>query len=187
MLARLEGMIQAHHPDAVELHSTPFSFLIGTPTPQQFPIGQQATLHTELMLRDEKPVLYGFATAAQKQAFLELLKIPSLGPKIAFEILRRPLADFLSACQRQDRAYLSQIPGIGPKMAARIFAEIRLERFPAAPVSDGAHQWHHDAATALTTLGFDPISIGRVLSECVSTSLDALIKEALKKLGEQRA
>lgn len=188
MLACLEGTINAHRGSCVELHAAPFTFAINTPVPHDFPIGSTAKIHTELLLRDEKPVLYGFAHAEQKQAFLELLKIPSLGPKIAFEILRRPLADFLSACQRQDKAFLAQIPGIGPKMAARIFAEIRLERFPAtqAPRTPAA-QWHHDAQTALMGLGFDTASIARALSECVSTTLDALIKEALQKLGEQRA
>jgi Holliday junction resolvasome RuvABC DNA-binding subunit len=98
------------------------------------------------------------------------------------------LADFLAACQRQDKAFLSQIPGIGPKMAARIFAEIVLERFPLqATVPSGVAQWQQQASAVLLNLGFDAASIHKALGQCLSTSLDALIKEALQKLGEQRA
>lgn len=187
MLARLEGTIISQHESHVELHAPPFTFLIGTPEPGRFPVGQQSCLHVELLLRDEKPVLYGFESAAHKQAFLELLKIPSLGPKIAFEILKRPLADFLLACQKQDKAYLSQIPGIGPKMAARIFAEIRLERFPMIPAnSSEIPRFKQDAHAALLGLGFDAASIYKALSSCVSGTFDTLVKEALQKLGEQR-
>lgn len=187
MLSRLEGTILSRTESHIELHAPPFTFLIGTPHPERFPVGEQACLYTELMLRDEKPVLFGFETAAHKSAFLELLKIPSLGPKIAFEILRRPLPDFLAACQRQDKAFLSQIPGIGPKMAARIFAEIRLEKFPLTTSASTISPWQQDAHMALLGLGFDPASIHKALSQCTSTTLDAVIKEALKKLGEQRA
>ncbi len=50
-------------------------------------VGQQVTLYTTLLLRDENPMLFGFPTLQGKRLFDLLLGISGVGPRIAMGIL----------------------------------------------------------------------------------------------------
>ena len=49
--------------------------------------GEQARLLTHLVMRDDAMHLYGFATQAERELFLMLIGVQSVGPKVALAVL----------------------------------------------------------------------------------------------------
>jgi holliday junction DNA helicase RuvA len=183
VLSRILGTIQGIYPQGVELSAQSFTFYIETPKPHYFHIGQQIEMHTHLSIRDDGSHLYGFSQRSEKDLFLLLLKVHSIGPKLALQILQSDVKKFILACRTQDKTILCSIPGIGAKTAARILAELDLEQLPVIEEKD---RFYTQAKQLLITLGFTELMIDDVLPNCAHESLDELVKEALKKLGEKR-
>ena len=49
--------------------------------------GAEAVLHTHLLVRQDDQALYGFLTEAERDLFRALLRINSVGPKLAWQSL----------------------------------------------------------------------------------------------------
>jgi Holliday junction DNA helicase RuvA len=90
------------------------------------PIGGEATLHTHLIVRDDALVLVGFATAAERDLFLELLGVQAVGPKLALAVLGAgPLSEVAAAIATGDTRFFQAVPGVGKRTAERIIVELR--------------------------------------------------------------
>ncbi|MGY6405653.1 Holliday junction branch migration protein RuvA, partial [Vibrio parahaemolyticus] len=50
-------------------------------------VGERVSLLTQFIVREDAQLLYGFATAPERQAFRELIKISGVGPRTALSIL----------------------------------------------------------------------------------------------------
>ena len=50
-------------------------------------VGEKASLTTHLIVRDDALLLYGFATEEERDLFLMLLGVQSVGPKVALAVL----------------------------------------------------------------------------------------------------
>src|ERR1022692_297167 len=84
--------------------------------------GHDVKLLTQLVIREDAHVLYGFMTAAERDLFRLLVNtVSGIGPKIALNILSgmNPVA-FRGAVASGDVKALSQISGGGKKTAVRI-------------------------------------------------------------------
>ncbi|HEX3452181.1 MAG TPA: Holliday junction branch migration protein RuvA [Solirubrobacteraceae bacterium] len=75
------------------------------------PVGEQVTLHAHLVVRDDALALYGFATEPERDLFLMLLGVQTVGPKMAIAA--------------GDAARFQAVPGIGKRTAERIIVELR--------------------------------------------------------------
>ena len=76
-------------------------------------IGEEATLYTHLVVREEELSLYGFSSEAEKEMFEKLIGVSGVGPKAG-------------------RAILSEMPA--REVAAAIFsADAREGKTPAVP------------------------------------------------------
>jgi Holliday junction DNA helicase RuvA len=184
MLSRLIGTVQSIHAQAIELFMAPFTFYVMTPKTYGITVGSHVEFFTHLQIKEDGVSLFGFQSITDKELFLQLLKVRSIGPKLAFQIMQGDMSQFIAACQRQDKVMLCLIPGIGAKTAARILAEIDLASLPVI------HEYHHFYAQAkqmLLNLGFNESKIDHVLPHCPQNSLDELVKAALKQLGEKHA
>ncbi len=85
-----------------------------------------STLHTHLIVRDDALLLYGFATEEERDLFLLLLGVQSVGPKMALAVLSGgPPRELLGAVAAGDVARLQAVPGIGKRTAERIVVELR--------------------------------------------------------------
>ncbi len=51
------------------------------------PVGEQVTLHTHLIVRDDALQLYGFHSEQERDLFLMLLGVQAVGPKVALGVL----------------------------------------------------------------------------------------------------
>lgn len=115
-------------------------------------LGARARVFIHLYHREDALRLYGFATAQERDLFLELMRVEGVGPRVAVRILSGvDAARFVEAVDRGDLATLTTIPGVGEKMAQKI-----LLRLKGKLVSlDGGGGLHEDIVRALTGMGFD--------------------------------
>ncbi len=88
--------------------------------------GSEIILHTQLFHKEDSMTLYGFINKDARKAFLNLLKVGGIGPRMAVKILSHYDIDVLyKYVEDGDAANLTNIPGIGPKMAKQIIFDLK--------------------------------------------------------------
>ncbi|MHB1406552.1 MAG: Holliday junction branch migration protein RuvA [Desulfitobacteriaceae bacterium] len=94
--------------------------------------GQELTLYTHLIPKEEEFLLFGFATLAEKQLFLAMLSVNGIGPKTALSILSTFTVEQVeSAIAQENVNLLTKVPGLGKKTAQRAVLELK-EKFRAS-------------------------------------------------------
>lgn len=168
----------------------PLSTYYGIPGP-----GDELTLHIHTHLREDSLSLFGFMTMAEKEAFLQLLSVSGIGPKLALSVLSSlTVADLVCSIQASDDSRLCSIPGIGKKTAARLILELKdkvknieteAQSSPAGPPSSSPNELD-DAVSALINLGYKKNvaedALRKVRRGRAGSGVEALIREALGEL-----
>jgi holliday junction DNA helicase RuvA len=190
MIGSLRGRIAAKAPPQLMIDVGGVGYELEAPMSTFFhlpAIGQEVSLLTHLVVREDAHVLYGFATPDERRLFRSLLKVSGVGPKIALALLSGiSVEDFAQCILNQDVAALIRVPGIGRKTAERLFVEMRdrvanLNGTPgtasALPASPEA-----EALGALIGLGYKPAEAARLLKavEPGTHSTEELIRRALQ-------
>ena len=89
-------------------------------------VGSSVSLHTHLRIRDEEPVLYGFADSASLSLFSMLTTVSGVGPKMALALLSSMNSSQLqTAIVTGDITTLSSAPGVGNRTASRIVLDLK--------------------------------------------------------------
>lgn len=89
-------------------------------------IGEEFSVQTALIVREDSLTLFGFATAESRELFELVQSVSGFGPKLAFTILASLSAqEFKNALANEDVARLRQIPGVGAKGAQRLVLELK--------------------------------------------------------------
>jgi Holliday junction DNA helicase RuvA len=115
-------------------------------------VGEDVSLHSHLIVRDDALLLYGFATEEERDLFLLLIGVQSVGPKMALAVLSGgPPRELLGAVAAGDTARLQAVPGIGKRTAERIVVELR-EKVGVPPAGD---------SPIVITRGDDPRTLAR--------------------------
>jgi holliday junction DNA helicase RuvA len=148
--------------------------------------GEQGRLFTHLVMRDDTMNLYGFSTQAERELFLMLIGVQSVGPKVALAVLSGGTPrELLNAIASGDAARFQAVPGIGKRTAERIIVELREK--VAGKVSDEIvvrHTPSDDPRTlareGLLGLGFTPQEADGMLDTVAGDTPEDLISEALK-------
>jgi Holliday junction DNA helicase RuvA len=147
--------------------------------------GKPLTLHTHLILRDDGMHLYGFATEEERDLFLMLIGVQSVGPKVALAVLSGgPPRELLAAVAAGDMARLQAVPGIGKRTAERIVVELR-EKVGAVAPGDPIVVMRSDdprllAREGLVGLGFTLQEAEQMLDGAPEGTPEDLIAHALK-------
>jgi Holliday junction DNA helicase RuvA len=148
-------------------------------------VGESTTLFSHLIVRDDALLLYGFATEEERDLFLLLLGVQSVGPKMALAVLSGgPPRELLGAVASGDTARLVAVPGIGKRTAERIIVELR-EKVGAATHEDAIVITRTEGPQALARegligLGFTPQEVDTLLRDALGDTPEALIAHALK-------
>jgi Holliday junction DNA helicase RuvA len=149
-------------------------------------VGEAATQTNHLIVRDDALLLYGFATEEERDLFLLLISVQSVGPKMALAVLSGgPPRELLGAVAAGDTARLQAVPGIGKRTAERIVVELR-EKVgvpdPAEPIvikrSDDPRSL---AREALLGLGYTPAEVESLLRDAAGDTPEDLIAAALRE------
>jgi holliday junction DNA helicase RuvA len=155
--------------------------------------GEEALLHTHLIVRDDALTLYGFHSEQERDLFLMLLSVQAVGPKVALAVLSGgPTRELLGAIAGGDAARFQAVPGIGKRTAERIIVELREKVLGAhAGAGDGeilARRGEQDGALTerglardgLLELGYAPAEVEELLREASGESAEELIADALR-------
>jgi Holliday junction DNA helicase RuvA len=161
--------------------------------------GGTVKLLTQLVIREDAHILYGFASAAERDLFRLLVNsVSGIGPKTALNILSGiSVTTFRGAVAGGDVKVLSQISGVGKKTAERIIVELRDKIGPATAGWEAASakralspddQKINDAVLALMALGFKQIDAhdavrgaSRSAGLGAKTTVEDLVRACLKK------
>jgi holliday junction DNA helicase RuvA len=129
MIALISGRVAVRRADHVvaDCSGVGYRLAISAQTLRQIPaIGEEVVLHAHLVVRDDALALYGFATEEERELFLMLLGVQSVGPKVALAVLSGgPPRELLKAIALGDAARFQAVPGIGKRTAERIIVELR--------------------------------------------------------------
>ncbi|MEJ2362047.1 MAG: Holliday junction branch migration protein RuvA [Gammaproteobacteria bacterium] len=199
MIGRISGILLEKQPPQLLVEVNGIGYEVDAPmsTFYQLPdVGEKVTLHTHLIVREDAHVLCGFATAAERQLFRHLIKVNSVGAKLALTILSGiSAAEFARCVQQKDASSLTRLPGVGKKTAERLIIEMR-DRLDAMPVelvsghadataseeSTTGSSPERDALSALVSLGYKPQEASRLIQHVDTSGLEseAIIRLALK-------
>ena len=88
-------------------------------------IGSTLSVFTDLQIKDDKILMYGFTTVADQDFFRLLQTVQGIGPKAALSILSAlTINELILAITSGDKAMISRAEGVGPKVAARVASEL---------------------------------------------------------------
>lgn len=158
--------------------------------------GEEITVYTAMMVREDDVSLYGFGSKAELDTFRKLITVSGVGAKAAVAILSAmPLNEVHQAIILEDAKALTRANGIGKKTAERIVLELK-DKF--GHLEDAALPSGHDAvisagdaadnrteaANALMALGYTKGEAVNALASVKDTDLtvEEYIKQALKRL-----
>jgi Holliday junction DNA helicase RuvA len=187
MIALLEGTVAVRRADhvVVSCGGVGYRLAVSAETLRHVPrVGEAVIVHTHLIVRDDAMLLYGFATEEERDLFLLLIGVQSVGPKMALAVLSGGTPrDLLSAVAAGDTARLQAAPGIGKRTAERIVVELR-EKVGAVSDDPIVITRGDDprmlARDGLVGLGFSYQEADRLLDGAPGDSPEDLIAHALK-------
>ena len=147
--------------------------------------GESVVLLTVHLIREDAQQLYGFLTEQERGAFVELIKITGVGPKMAQALLSGvSVAQLAVAVEQQEVGLLQRVPGIGKKTAQRLVLELKGKLNVAeAQLALGGPPAQQDVLDALTALGYSDKEVASVVRDLDSSlSTPEQIKLALRRL-----
>ncbi len=157
------------------------------------PVGEEVTLHTHLIVRDDALALYGFHSEQERELFLMLLSVQAVGPKVALAVLSAGhTRDLIAALAAGDSARFQAVPGIGKRTAERIIVELREKVVPDGVEpgepeilarrgeGSGADGGRSLAREGLVELGYAPAEVDELLREAEGETPEELIAAALR-------
>ena len=196
MIALVRGTVAERAADhvVVDCNGVGYRLAVSTQTLRQVPgPGQEVVLHSHLVVRDDALALYGFAAARERELFLMLLAVPSVGPKVALAVLSAgTVEDMLTALAAGDASRFQAVPGIGKRTAERIVVELREK----AGVAEAAgpeivvrrsDDPRHVAREGLVELGWAPAEAEALLARATGDTAEALLAAALRAAHAQRS
>lgn len=87
--------------------------------------GEEVSLHTSLVVREDSLTLYGFATADELEVFGILLGVSGVGPRSALGVLTELTpSQIAQAAAGEDEKPFRKVSGIGPKTAKLIAVQL---------------------------------------------------------------
>ena len=188
MIALISGTVAVRRVDhvVIDCGGVGYRMAVSAQTLRQVPaVGGKATLHTHLVVRDDALALFGFASEEERELFLMLLSVQSVGPKVALAVLSGgPPRELLAMLAAGDTARLQAVPGIGKRTAERIVVELREK--VGATLPDNAiavtrmDDPHAIARDGLIGLGYSAAEADELLEGLVSDQPEELIASALR-------
>lgn len=162
-------------------------------------IGQEAMLHTALIVREDDLSLFGFATPEELTVFDLLRGVSGVGPKSALGVLATlSPVQIAQAVAAEDDAPFRKVSGIGPKTAKLIAVSLAGKLIvptgaAAASTVTAPGTVTGSVVGALVGLGWNDRVAAQAAEEAFDeasaddrSSVQALLRLSLARLGPQR-
>jgi Holliday junction DNA helicase RuvA len=189
MIALVSGTVAVRRADhvVVDTGGVGYRLAVSSETLRHVPaVGHDVLLHAHLIVRDDALALYGFATEEERELFLMLLAVQSVGPKVALAVLSGgPPRELLTAIAAGDSARFQAVPGIGKRTAERIIVELRekvgaAQVEPAIRISRGPDDPRAVAREGLLGLGYTASEVDQLLDRASGETAEEMIAAALR-------
>jgi Holliday junction DNA helicase RuvA len=83
-------------------------------------------IFTHLQIQEDRQILYGFASAAERDLFRQLISVSGIGTQLAIALIDTlGLEELVQAIVTGNIKMLSKTPGVGTKTAERIALELK--------------------------------------------------------------
>ena len=188
MIASLRGTVEAISSDyaVITLGGIGLQvFMPGSTLTSLKGVGQQARVFTQMVVREDAILLFGFGTEEELKLFQLLQGVSGFGPKLALTLLSAMNAEELvSAIAGGSLEILTSVPGIGKKLAGRLILELKDKISAGAasvrliPTGEG----DGDVIGALLSLGYSAAEASRAVASLprdAKLSVEDKIKLAL--------
>ena len=192
MIGRIAGVLLEKNPPHLLIDCNGIGYEVDVPMSTFYNLpgaGEKVVLLTQMIVREDAHLLYGFGTQQERATFRELLKITGIGARMALAVLSgMSVHDLSQAVTLQDSARLTRVPGIGKKTAERLLLELKGKlgadlgaMAAAASPSDHAN----DILNALLALGYsEKEALAAIKTVPTGTGVSEGIKLALKMLSK---
>ena len=191
MIGRIAGVLLEKNPPYLLVDCGGVGYEIAVPMSTFYNLpnsGEKVVLLTQLIVREDAHLLYGFGTQQERTTFRELLKISGIGARMALAVLSgMSVQELAQAVTMQDAARLTRTPGIGKKTAERLILELKGKLgadLGAMPGGVSVPDHASDILNALLALGYsDKEALAAVKNVPAGTGVSEGIKLALKALS----
>lgn len=162
-------------------------------------VGEEATLTTAMIVREDSMTLYGFADEREREVFDVLLTVSGIGPRLALAILSVLEPESIaSGVAAGDGKAFTKVPGVGPKVAGRIVLELKGKLHPtgtataAGPAVAARMEWKDQVVAAMTSLGWNEKDALKAIDAAVAAepelaegaNVPAVLRATLRWLGQ---
>ena len=170
-------------------------------------INESVILKTDLQVRDDSILLYGFKFQSELNMFKLLQSIQGIGPRAALAVLSAlTVEQIIIAIKSSDKSAFQQADGIGQRVATRIVSELqeKINQFSLANtdfkfndskislnVAEQNKNIIDDAISAIVNLGYYKSDVFLVVNSICNEidndqklSIEKIIPLALKKLSK---
>jgi len=178
MISQVAGRLSAKELDRVEIMTSGgvgYELLVPLSVFESVGrVGDDATLHTHLVVKEDGWQLFGFSSLYERRVFQKLLAAKGVGPALALGMLSTLTAErVVRALRDHDIATLQSVPRVGRKKAEQMILDIadKLDDLGGGSTSGGPRTdgGAEDAVRALVSLGYGSIDAERA----VRAALDA--------------
>jgi Holliday junction DNA helicase RuvA len=198
MIASVSGRIAAKSVDRVVVHTAGgvgYELVVPLGVMERLPaVGESITLVTELIVREDGSLLYGFLDDAERRFFQRLIAVTGVGPRIAVALLSSlGVERGAKAIVERNVGLLASVSGIGKKTAERLSLELadKVSEFVSVK-GEGVLGGPAEAALhALERLGYPTPVADRALRQVLShngatsaSDVETLVRRALRLLSE---
>jgi Holliday junction DNA helicase RuvA len=191
MITQLRGRLVEKNPTHViiDCHGVGYLLHISLHTFGLLADDEHVTVYTHLSIKEDSHTLYGFSSKLERAVFRLLISVSGIGPSIARTMLSSMNPEEVQqAIATGNVSAIQAVKGIGAKTAQRLILDLKdkvLKTFDLDEnIQEKGNSNKEEALSALEVLGFArKISekvLDQVLQEAPSSSVEELIKKALK-------
>lgn len=196
MIGRLRGEVIDRTADGLVLDVNGVGYQVTVLRRGGYHIGDSADLFIHTHVREDALQLFGFLEADEREVFLMLITVPSIGPVKAMGIMEAPLIDLLASVVNGDTKRLAKLPGIGKRTSERMIVDLRekmaalassVQETSSRPPMAAHGQNLDDLVSALNHLGFkanvaEREALAAIEKLGVDASFDILLRHSLDQL-----
>ncbi|MBN1857079.1 MAG: Holliday junction branch migration protein RuvA [Dehalococcoidia bacterium] len=193
MIASLDGIIDLKAPGHVVINVGGIGFLVyvsATTFDGVGEVGERAVVQTHFVMRDDAPVLFGFASSEELSLFQQLISVNGVGPRVALALLGsfKP-EDLAAAILRGDTTLIARVQGVGKKTAARLCVELESKMEPFIGTGSGPlREGDGELVAALTALGYtlrEATEAAHTIAASEGGALEERLRLALRALASR--
>ncbi|MEZ5644716.1 MAG: Holliday junction branch migration protein RuvA [Burkholderiaceae bacterium] len=192
MIGKLTGILLEKNPPQIliDCHGVGYEVDVPMSTFYQLPAsGEKVSLLTHFVVREDAQILYGFGSAAEREAFRQLIRISGVGPRTALAVLSGlSVTELAHAVTTQETGRIVKVPGIGKKTAERLLLELKGKLgadLPPTAAAAAVGDAGSDIQQALMALGYSEKDAAAALKALpAGVGVSEGIKLALKNLAK---